>query len=72
MNISIQELSWWLRNTEPPASAGDVGSIPESGGLPEGGNGNPHQCPSLEVSMDREAWQATVHGVTESQTRLSN
>ena len=22
--------------------------------------------------MDREAWQATVHGVTKSQTRLSN
>ena len=36
------------------------------------GNGNPlrHSCP--ENSMDRGAWQATVHGVAKSQTGLSN
>ena len=25
-----------------------------------------------ELPMDREAWRATLHGVTKSQTRLSN
>ena len=35
---------------------------------PGGGNGNPLQYSCLENAMDREAWQATVHDVTESQT----
>ena len=34
------------------------------------GNGNPLQYSCLENTMDREAWQATVHGVAKSQTRL--
>jgi len=36
---------------DPPASAGDAGSIPGSGRSPEEGNSNP-----LQYSMDREAW----------------
>ena len=32
------------------------------------GNGDPLQYSCLENSMDREAWQATVHGVAKSQT----
>ena len=32
------------------------------------GNGNPLQYSCLENSMDRETWQATVHGVAESDT----
>ena len=54
----------------PPASAGDAGSIPGSGRSPRIGNGNPPQYSSLGNSMDGGAWHATVHGVTESQTRL--
>ena len=36
------------------------------------GNGNPLQCYCLENPMDGGAWWAAVHGVTESQTWLSN
>ena len=34
-------------------------------------NGNPFQYPCLGNPMDRGAWQATVHRVTKSWTRLS-
>ena len=37
---------------------------------PGEGDGNPLQYSCLENSMDRGAWQATVHGVAKSQTRL--
>ena len=50
-----------------PTSAGDSGSIPGSGRSPgEGreGNDNPLQSSCLGNSMDREAWQAPLHGVT--------
>ena len=47
---------------------GDVGSIPESGRSPGGGNSNPLQYPCLENSMDKEAWRAIVRGVEKSQT----
>ena len=52
----------------PPANAGteDLGSIPGLGRSPERGNGNPLQYSCLEYPKDREAWQATVHGVAES------
>ena len=36
------------------------------------GNGNPLQYSCLENSMDRGAWWATVHGITKTQTRLSD
>ena len=38
--------------------------------IAEEGNGNPFQCSCLESPMDRGAWWAMVHGVTESWTRL--
>ena len=48
-----------------------MGSVPGLGRSPGGGHGNPVRYPSLENSKDRGAWQATVHGVAKSQTRLS-
>ena len=36
------------------------------------GNGNPLQCSCLENPRDGGTWQATVHGVAKSQTRLNN
>ena len=52
-----------------PANAGDrrdVGSIPGS----EAGHGNPLQYSCLENPMDRGAWLARVHTVTQSWTQL--
>ena len=54
----------------PPANAGDerdVGSIPGLGRSPVVGNGNPLWYSGLKNSMDREAWQDTVHSVSKSQ-----
>ena len=54
-----------------PADAEDVidaGSIPGSGRPSGGGNGNLPQYSCLENLMDREAWRATVHRVTELDT----
>ena len=50
-----------------PANA-DVGLISGLGRSPGEGNGNPLQYYCLENPMDREAWRATVHGFTKSQT----
>ena len=35
-------------------------------------NGSPLQCSCLENPMDGGAWQAAVHGVARSRTRLSD
>ena len=40
--------------------------------LHRGGNGNPRQYSCLENPMDWESWEATVHGVAKSRTRLSD
>ena len=55
-----------------PANAGDardVGSFPGLGRSPGGGHGNPLQGSCPENPMDRGAWQATVHRVSQSQIR---
>ena len=53
-------------------AVGDLGSVPGSGRFPGEGNGSPLQYPCLENFMDRGAWQATVRGVSKSQTRLND
>ena len=56
---------------DPPARAGDTGSVPGLGRSPGGRNGDPLQYSRLENSMASGPWKSTVHGVTKSQTRLS-
>ena len=70
--VSASQVMLVIKN--PPANARDIrdtGSIPGSGSSPGEGQGNSLQYPCLENSMDSGSWQATVHGVTKSQTRLS-
>ena len=62
----------------PLAIAGDtrdIGSIRFPGGesvrFPGGESGNPLQYFCPESSVERGAWQTTVHGVAKSQTQLS-
>ena len=53
---------------ESVCSAGNPGLIPGLGRSPGEGNRNPLQHSCLENSIDRGAWQATVHGVAKSWT----
>ena len=57
---------------ESACSSGDPSSIPGLGRSPGEGNGYPLQYFCLENSMDGGAWWATVHGVVNSQTWLSD
>ena len=54
---------------ESVCNAGDLGLIPGLARSPEE-NGYPFQYSCLQNPRDRGAWQATVHGVAKSQTRL--
>ena len=62
---------WGFPGKEPTCIAGDPSLIPGSERSPGEGIGYPLQCFDLENSMDREAWQAAVHGIAKSQTLLS-
>ena len=57
---------------ESTSNVGNLRSTPALGRSRGGGNGYPPQYSCLENSMDRGAWQAAVHGVTKSQTWLSD
>ena len=53
---------------ESACNVGDLGSITGLGRSPAEENGNPLQYSCLQNPTGREAWQATVHGVTDSDT----
>ena len=62
-----------LSSKEPACNAeatGNMDAILGLGRSPGDGHGNPLQYSCRENPMDRGAWQATVHGVTKSGTRL--
>ena len=73
---TLSSLVEWLSGgsdcKESACIAGYLGSIPRLGRSPGEGNSYPLQYSDLENSMDRGAWQAIVHGVTKSQTHLSD
>ena len=71
----MDELPLWLRGKESTCQCRRhriCGFNPWVGKIPGGGNGNPLWYSCLQDLMDRGAWQATVHGVAKSWTRLSN
>ena len=66
-------LPWWFSGKSSPANAGDSGDtglILGSGRSPGVGNGSPLQYSCLKHVMNRGAWQATVYGITESDTTV--
>ena len=69
-NCSIVKPTVGFPGAASAGDARDMGSIPGSGRSPGGGRGNSLQYSCLENSIDRGAWQATVHGVAQSQTLL--
>ena len=64
--LCVSLLPRWLVVKNPPANAGDEGLSLGSGRSSAEGNGNPLQYSCPDNPMGRGAWQATVHGVAES------
>ena len=65
------QVAQWVESFCNAGHAGDASLIPGLGRPPGEGNGYPLQYSCLENPVDGEAWKATVHGVAESQTPLS-
>ena len=57
---------------ESTCNVGDLGSIPGFKRSPGEGNSYPFYYSCLQNSMDRGDWQAPVHGVAKSWTRVSD
>ena len=71
MEGSFYQVALVVKN--PPVNAGgvrDAGWITGLGRSSGGGNGNPLQYSYLENPLDNGAWQAIVHRVAKSWTRL--
>ena len=66
--IYIYGLPWWLSGKESACNVGDLGLIPGLRRSPGEGHGNPLQYSCLENPMEREAWWATVHRVSQLDT----
>ena len=70
LNSSGITISSWSQGSQVavlvknlPANTGDAGPIPGLGRSFGTESGNPLENSCLENSMDREDWQATIHGV---------
>ena len=72
VSLSLYSFPGGSDGKESTCNVGDLASIPGLGRSPGGRHGNPLPYSCLENPMDREAWQATVHGVAKRQTQLSS
>ena len=72
VTIQLKGFAHGLAVKNLSTNAGDAGSIPGLGRSPGEGKGNSLQYSSLRNPMDSEERQGTVHGISKSQTQLSN
>ena len=68
INVTVVGFPGGSDGKKSACNARDPGLISGLGRSLEEGNGNIFQYSCLENSMDRGAWQSTVHGFTKSQT----
>ena len=67
VSLVVQMVKNLPATQEAPGSSLGLGRSPG-----EGREGYPLQYSCLENTMDRGAWQATVHGIAKSETQLSD
>ena len=70
LNKKLLGLPWWLRQQRICLQCRRSGFDPWVRKIPRRENGNSLKCAWLENSMDRGAWQVTVHWVAKSRTQL--
>ena len=69
--VDLSGPPWWLKTIKNLPAMQET-RVLVWGTYPGEGNGNLLQYSCLENPMDRGAWQATVHGVAKSRTRLTD